>query len=93
MFVADIFDFDFDERVLAVEVEIPSRLAAEPGIYAALWTNPPSGEGEKAVFLNRELIPVEPPVTVPETVGEKIRREILIQLGKPKHPNFRSSRP
>ena len=61
LFVEGIFDFDFDERDLTVEVEIPSRLAAEPGIHVALWTNPPRGEGEKAVFLNREPIAVEDP--------------------------------
>ena len=56
-FVADIYDFDFDERVLTVEVEIPDRLAAEPDIHVALWTNPP--EDEKPIFLNREPITVE----------------------------------
>lgn len=56
-FVADIYDFDFDERVLTVEVEIPDRLAAEPGIRVALWTNPP--KGEKPIFVNRAPIAVE----------------------------------
>ena len=58
-FVADIYDFDFDERVLAVEVEIPDRLAAEPGIHVALWTNPP--EGERPIFVNQAPIAVEDP--------------------------------
>ena len=56
-FIADIYDFDFGERVLTVEVEIPARLAAEPGIRVALWTNPP--KGERAIFLNRAPISVE----------------------------------
>ena len=58
-FVADIYDFNFDERVLAVEVEIPDRLAAEPGIHVALWTNPP--EGERPIFVNQAPIAVEDP--------------------------------
>ena len=56
-FVADIYDFDFGERVLTVEAEIPARLAAEPGIHVALWTNPP--KGERAIFVNRAPIAVE----------------------------------
>ena len=59
LFVADLYDFDFDERVLSVEVEIPSRLAEEPDIHAALWTNPPKGEDLKAVFVNQAPIIVE----------------------------------
>ena len=35
-FVADIYDFDFKEKVLTLEVEIPERLAAEPGIRVVL---------------------------------------------------------
>ena len=56
-FIADIYDFDFGERVLTVDVEIPARLAAEPGIHVALWTNPP--KGERAIFVNRAPIAVE----------------------------------
>ena len=56
-FVADIYDFDFDERILTVEVEIPNRLAAELGIRVALWTNPP--KGERPTFVNRADIVME----------------------------------
>lgn len=56
-FVADVFDFDFDERILTVDVEIPARLAAQPGIHVALWTNPP--KGERAIFVNRAPVAVE----------------------------------
>ena len=56
-FVADIYDFDFGERVLTVEVEVSARLAAEPGIHVALWTNPP--KGDKPIFVNRAPIAVE----------------------------------
>ena len=58
-FVADIYDFDFDERILTVEAEIPVRLAGEPDIHVALWTNPP--EDERPIFLNRAPITVETP--------------------------------
>ena len=58
-FVADICDFDFDERILTVEVEIPARLPADPGIHAALWTNPT--EGKRPIFVNQATIAVEDP--------------------------------